>query len=130
MWFNPKLPSWAKGLSRKSVDEDEKVREAKRLGAGKQQLETFLRDSRSICRGPSKRTIVQTEESLMYRASLKAQTKRAMAKEESKPRNITTNRRKRRQRGDANHSRAQEELVLSKPTISSSGRKIRRIQRD
>ena len=66
----------------------------------------------------------------MYRASLKAQTKRAMAKEESKPRNITTNRRKRRQRGDVNHSRAQEELVLSKPTISSSGRKIRRIQRD
>lgn len=35
MWFNLKFLFWVKGLFRKLVDEDEKVREVKRFGVGK-----------------------------------------------------------------------------------------------
>jgi len=135
MWFNPKVPEWAKGLSSSTApDEYLKIQTEARKAAGERgvrQLEQYLKDARCIRRGPSKRKIFQTTESMMYRADLKIKAKRgahAAENAEQKP----VQRRKisiKRKKGLKTIRRNIELEVITKPAVSSKGRNIKRADR-
>jgi len=133
MWFNPKVPDWAKGLSG-NMDDDSCILEARKAAGdrGVKQLEQFRRDSRCVRRGPSKRTIFQTEESMMYRANLlKTKSKREAKVVEDQGKKPARRKpvKRRKMIASAQSARNIELEVITKPCVSSTGRTIKRADR-
>lgn len=132
MWFNPKVPDWAKELSGNM--DDDAIRQVRKVAGerGVKQLEQYRKDSRCVRRGPSKRTVVQTEESMMYRAKLlKAKLKRGVKAVEEQDKKLTSKKpvKRRKMAGSTQCGRNLETEVITKPAVSSFGRTIKRADR-